>query len=247
MLRNVRRGAWLCAGFVPVVFAGAAYAAGLTEQVRIYDMTVELDDQELVMVRRYSWTRVEEDGHDAWRVTIEHEAQNLPSSIDTIHLAVEDLRPLRRYIKQGDMRTRLHYTKDKVQGSTWLADGSEIPIEVTLAMPIIGDVPTAIAELPITPGYTTVLNAFDRALVAVRRYKIVAGDLEMVETPLGAIESYPLELSDADRPGRAALYWVTRDAPHHIVKSESELPDQFGGGQEIATVKSVSLGPAGGQ
>ena len=213
---------------------------GLTEQVRTYAMTVELENQEITMLRRVSWKRVEEAGQNAWRVSTEHESSDLSRSVDTVHLAAEDMRPLRRYISQGNARTRLRYSDDAVHGKVWLEDGSEVPIEVDLDTPIVGDVPTAMATLPIAPGYATTLNSFDPTLVSVRRWKIVAGDVEVIETPLGPMRTYPIELSDADRPGGSALYWVTEDSPHHVVKSESILPSSYGGGSQTVLLESVS-------
>ena len=245
MRRNLGRAMGPPAAFVlSALLAAAAHGGGLAEQIRTYDMTVELEGETLSMVRRTTWTRVEEEGIDAWRVSIEHDSEGRPSSVDTIHLAADDLRPLRRYIQQGDLRIRLHYTNDAVRGRVWLPDGNEQPIEASLDVPTIGDVPTAIAQSPIAPGYTTTFTAFDPTLIAVRRFKISTGEVETIETPLGPIETYPIELGDADRPGRSALYWVATEAPHHIVMSESELPDSFGGGLEITTIKSVSPLPA---
>ena len=213
---------------------------GLTDQVRTYTLTVELEDQEMTMLRRVSWKRVEEAGQDAWRVSTEHESSEFPRSIDTVHMAAKDLRPLRRYISQGYQRTRLHFPEGAVRGKTWLQDGTEVPIEADLDTPIVGDVLTAMATLPITPGYTTILNTFDQSLVSVRRWEIRTGEVEVIETPLGPIRTYAIELSDADRPGGAALYWVTEDSPHHLVRSESNLPDSFGGGLETVLLESVS-------
>ena len=217
---------------------------GLTEQVRTYTLTVELENQEVTMLRRVSWKRAEEAGQDRWRVSTEHESSDFPRSIDTVDMAAEDLRPLRRHISQGDVRIRLRYSDDAVRGTARLEDGSEVPIEVDLDPPVVGDVPTAMATLPIAPGYTRTLRSFDPTLVSVRRWKIVAGDVEVVETPLGPIRTYPLELSDADRPGGSALYWVTEDPPHHLVRSKSNLPDSFGGGLETVVLESVSPLPA---
>ena len=222
----------------------SAHGDGLTEQVRTYAMTVELEDQEVAMRRQVSWKRVEEAGQDAWRVSTEHESSDFPRSIDTVHMAADDLRPLRRYISQGHQRTRLHFPEGAVRGNVWLEDGTKMPIEVDLDTPIVGDVPTAMATLPIEPGYTTILKSFDPILVSVRRWKIRAGEVEVLETPLGPIRTYPVELGDADRPGGSALYWVTEDSPHHLVKSESNLPDSYGGGLETVMLESVSPLPA---
>lgn len=224
----------------------SAHGGELTEQVRTYAMTVELENQEVTMLRRVSWKRVKADGQDAWRVSTEHESSDVPRSIDTIHLAAADLRPLRRYIRQGHLRTRLHYSDGVVRGNTWLEDGTEVPIEVGLDTLIVGDVPTAMATLPVAPGYTTTLNAFDPTLVSVRRWTIVAGNVEVIETPLGPIRTYPIELSDADQPGSSGLYWVTEDSPHHMVMSENKLPNSFGGGLETVVLESVSPLPADG-
>lgn len=222
----------------------SAHGGGLTEQVRTYDLTVELENQEVTMIRRVSWKRVQEAGQDAWRVSTEHGSSDLARSVDTIHLAAEDLRPLRRYISQGNTRIRLHYSDRMVRGTAWLEDGSEVPIEVNFDTQIVGDVFTAMATLPIMPGYTTILDTFDPTLVSVRRWKIVAGEVEVIETPLGPMRTYPIELSDADRPGGAALYWVTEDSPHHLVRSESNLPGSYGGGLQTVMLESVSPLPA---
>ena len=220
-----------------------AHGGGLTEQVRTYAMTVELEDKDIAMVRRVSWTRVEEDGEDAWRVSTEHESSDLARSVDTIHLAAEDLRPIRRYISQGNTRVRLHYNDDMVRGKAWLQDGSVVPIEVGLDAPTVGDVAAAMTTLPLAPGYATTLISFDPTLVVVRRWKIEASDVEVIETPLGPVRTYPLELSDADRPGGSGLYWVTEESPHHVVMSESRLPTSFGGGRETVVLESVSPAP----
>lgn len=225
---------------VSVWFVQSAHGGGLTEQVRTYAMTVELENREITMLRRVSWTRVEEDDLDAWRVSTEHESSDLARSVDTIHLAAEDLRPLRRYISQGNTRIRLHYSDGAVRGKAWLEDGSVAPIEAVLVEPTVGDVASAMATLPIRPGYTTTLSSFDPTLVSVRRWKIVAGEIEVVDTPLGPMRTYPLELSDADRSGRSGLLWVTEDSPHHVVRSENNLPDSFGGGLETVLLEAVS-------
>ena len=242
----------LVAFALTVLLAGSAFGSELVEQVRTYDMTVQLEDGEIAMVCRRSWTKVEEEGLDAWRVTIEYESNDLPPSVDTIYLAQEDLRPLRQYTAQSNMRTRLRYTQDAVRGNVWLQDGREVPIDAALDLPIVGDVVTAIAALPLEPNYRTFLNAFDPSKKSVRRWKIlVSGVTEIIETPLGPIDTYPIEFSNADAAGQSALYWVTRQAPHYLVKSESELPADFGGGMETIAIKSVSAlpssVPAGGQ
>ncbi|MYA15775.1 MAG: DUF3108 domain-containing protein [Gammaproteobacteria bacterium] len=245
MQRSSGRDTCLRVAFVlAVLLAGSANGSGLTEQVRTYAMTVELEDQVLDMVSRTTWTQVEEDGHDAWRVMIEYESTDLPASVDTIYLARDDLRPLRQYISQGNQRIRLRYTEDAVRGTVWLEDGTEAPVDMRLDAPIIGDVATAIAALPLAPNYSTTLNAFDPT-VGLRRWKVlVSGITETIDTPAGPVETFPVEVDDALARGQGALYWVTTEAPHHVVRSESTLPPEHGGGTEIRILTSVSGLPA---
>ena len=246
MQRSSGRDTCLRVAFVlAVLLAGSANGSGLTEQVRTYAMTVELEDQVLDMVSRTTWTKVNEDGHDAWRVMIEYESADLPKSVDTIYLAQDDLRPLRQYISQGNQRIRLRYTEDAVRGTVWFEDGTQGPVDTALDAPIVGDVATAIAALPLAPNYATTLNAFDPMLGSLRRWKIlVSGVTETIDTPAGSIETYPIEVDDAQARGQAALYWVTLESPHHLVKSESRLPPEHGGGTETRILKSVSPLPA---
>ncbi|MDE0423190.1 MAG: hypothetical protein OXK76_20160 [Gammaproteobacteria bacterium] len=246
MQRSSGRDTCLRVAFVlAVLLAGSANGSGLTEQVRTYAMTVELEDQVLDIVSRTTWTKVEEEGQDAWRVMIEYESADLPTSVDTIYLARDDLRPLRRYISRGNQRTRLRYTEDAVRGTVWLEDGTEAAMDVALDAPIVGDVATAIAALPLAPNYSTTLNAFEPTLGTLRRWRIlVSGITETIDTPAGPVETYPVEVDDAVARGKGALYWVTTESPHHVVKSESTLPPEHGGGTEVRILTSVSGRPA---
>ena len=242
MQRHARRLIPMLVAFaLPALAAPSTNGDRLAEQVRLYKMTVQLDGPEdITFYSKRTWTKARVDGRDAWRVTVETESEILPTSVDTTLLTHPGLRPLRRSIMQGDTHIELTYRDDSVVGTASRGDGQEAPINVALQTVVVGDVHTAIAVLPLEPGFATVLHAYQPGMNMVRRWKVdVAGD-EVLTTPLGQIETYRIELSDAGAPSIPGLYWVTRSPPHHLVRSEAKLPDAFGGGSEIAVLQSVT-------
>ena len=221
---------------VAIIMASSAIAnpaldgAKLTEQTRTYRMTVELPDETVEMTASAAWSRATRHGQDVWLVHLVNDS-SLGRMVENIYLRRDDLRPLHRGVEQAGVRLSMDYTDSAVQGMASFPDGQEAPIDIPLSAPAIGHMESALAVLPLSPGFTVELTTFEPTMQMERRWRVVVTDVDSTATQAGAIETYRLELNDPESTGAPGLYWVTRSAPHHTVQSRTTLPDTFGGGE----------------
>ena len=221
-----------------VAFIGAASAvtnpaldgAKLTEQTSTYRMTVELPDGTVDMTASASWSRANRDGQDVWLVHLVNDS-SLGRMVEDIYLRRDDLRPLHRTVEQAGVRLAMDYTDGAVQGQASFPDGQEVPIDIPLSAPAIGHMESALAVLPLSPGFTVELTTFEPTMQMERRWRVVVTRTETTATPAGTFDTYRLEINDPESKGAPGLYWVTRSPPHHMVQSRTTLPDTFGGGE----------------
>ena len=202
----------------------------LTEQTRTYRMTVELPDETVDMTTSTAWSRATYEGRDVWLVHLVNDS-SLGRMVEDIYLQRDDLRPLHRSVVQAGVRLAMDYTDSAVQGHASFPDGQEAPIDIPLSAPAVGHMESALAVLPLTPGFTVELTTFEPTMQMERRWRVVVTQPESTVTRAGTIETYRLELNDPESTGAPGLYWVTRSPPHHTVQSRTTLPDTFGGGE----------------
>ena len=204
--------------------------AKLTEQTRTYRMTVELPDGVVDMTTSTAWSRTTRDGQDVWLVKLVNDS-SLGRMVEAIYLQRHDLRPTHRTVEQAGVRLAMDYTDSAVQGEASFPDGQDVPIDVPLSAPAIGHMESALAVLPLAPGFTVELTTFEPTMQMERRWRVVVTQTESIATPTGTFETYRLEINDPESTGAPGLYWVTRSPPHHTVQSRTTLPDTFGGGE----------------
>lgn len=204
--------------------------AKLTEQTRTYRMTVELPDGTVDMTTSAAWSRATRGGQDVWLVNLVNDS-SLGRMVEAIYLRNSDLRPLHRTVEQAGVRLAMDYTDDAVQGHASFPDGPDVAIDVPLSAPAIGHMESALAVLPLSPGFTIELTTFEPTMQMERRWRVVVTQTETTATPAGTFETYRLEINDPQSTGAPGLYWVTHSPPHHTVRSRTNLPDTFGGGE----------------
>lgn len=221
---------------VAIIMAASATAnpvldgTKLTEQTRIYRMTVELPDETVEMTASAAWSRATHDGQNAWLVHLVNDS-SLGRMVENIYLRRGDLRPLHRAVEQAGVRLAMDYTDSAVQGMASFPDGQEVPIDIPLSAPAVGHMESALAVLPLAPGLTVELTTFEPTMQMERRWRVVVTGAESTATQAGTIETYRLQINDPESTGAPGLYWVTRSPPHHTVQSRTTLPDTFGGGE----------------
>lgn len=213
--------------------------AKLTEQSRTYRMTVALPDETVDMTASATWTRASHDERSVWHVRLVNDS-SLGRMVEDIYLARDDLEPLHRFVEQSGVRLAMDYTANAVRGQATFPDGQQVPIDVPLTAPAVGHMETALAVLPLAPDFAIELTTFEPTMQMERRWRVVVAGVESIDTPLGAVDAYRLELNDPEATGPPGLYWVAKSAPHHTVKSTTTLPDTFGGGQVNVILESVA-------
>ena len=56
--------------------------------------------------------------------------------------------------------------------------------------------------------------------------------------PAGTFQTFKVTLEPIDNEGGGTTYWVTKDAPHYIVRGEAKLPAMMGGGTAVSELTS---------
>ncbi len=139
----------------------------------------------------------------------------------------------------------LSYTDAAITG-TMSGMGQTIEIDKALDAPVWGDGPgleLALAGLDLSEGYSTTYRVFNPQQQAVHTMKLTVAGTETVEVPAGSFETYVMEIEPVESgQGRPQTLYLRADAPHHVVKSEAQLPPQMGGGTVTRELASMNGG-----
>ena len=190
-----------------------------------YRVTMEAGGQSIDLDSTVSWSRATYADQDVWRVATTIDSPMVKAS-DIAFLAVEDLRPLHRMIEQGPLQVLLDFADAGITGTMVVPGGNTTDVDVALEGPVVGHLDTAIALMPLAPGFETDVQVFEINMPGARRMNIVVVATESIETPAGSFETYRLELDGGE--GWSATTWVTKVKPHRSVKSHAALPAASG-------------------
>ncbi len=182
------------------------------------------------------------EGRDVWRVI---DNMMMPpqmggmTTVDTFDLDRQTLLPVaRRSHAMGTID--LTYADDRVTGSLSGA-GREIPIDVELDLPVLGDGPAldiAVAAMPLAPGYSTIIRLLDPMQQAIRTARLSVEGEETITVGAGEFEAYLLSIEPIDGGDVPSMTMhVLRDAPHLVVRSEQALPPAAGGGTMVSELE----------
>ena len=122
---------------------------------------------------------------------------------------------------------------DKEAKGTMKAGPQEMPINAKLDGAVLVDgmpLNLAVGTLPLAPGYTTQLRSFDLMGSKVQVQKLEVKAAEEVTTPAGKFTALRVEITPDDGAGGVVL-WVEKGAPNRIVKWETTLSPNRGGGK----------------
>lgn len=131
------------------------------------------------------------------------------------------------------MESELTFAEDAIGGSI-SAMGQEVEVDESLEAPVFGaggaDTEVASAALPLGEGYETRYRTYDVQQQSTRQSQFEVEGTETVEVPAGSFETYRVRIEAVGDEGAQTTY-VLREAPHHVVKAEAELPPAMGGGE----------------
>ena len=212
--------------------------SGLEPVKLTYRITMEVAGQSINMdtvVERARATRADD---EVWRVATTVEAP-MGKAADVAYLRIDDLAPVHRTIEQGPVNIKLDFAETAITGSVTMPGGNTMDIDMPVEVTVTGHMETALAVMPLEPGFKTRLNMFEPALQRVSPITVEVVAAETVETPAGSFEAYRLEITSADGAGTSGTGWVTQAKPHRTVKSDAALPPMAGGGRMVTELTAV--------
>lgn len=195
-----------------------------------YRTSAEVMGQSLEIDATRTVTSADEDGVAVW-IIAEESTGPMGAAADTVWLDAATLAPLRRHTKQGPSTITLEFYADSVTGHIQ-AGPQEMPIRVAAGGTIFVDgapLHTALAGLQLEPGRAASLRMLDILSASVKTHRLEIGEAERIETPAGEFDAVRITLTDQDG-ATASTIWVEQAAPRRVIKAESRMPAQMGGG-----------------
>ncbi len=205
-----------------------------------YTTVLQVMGQELAIEATRTMESATLDGRPIWRV-VEVSVLPMGTLTDTLDLDRATLLPVRRIVGgMGNMSLR--YTESRVTGEMGF-QGQTVPVDVELTAPVFAGgsgLELSLAGLPLAPGYETALRSFDPEMQRVRVFQISVTGSETTECAAGVFETFVVKLTPLDgETAGTSTFRVMRDAPHHVVLREFQLPAQMGSGTGNKELKSL--------
>ena len=212
--------------------------SGLEPVKLTYRITLEVAGQSINMDTVVLRARATHADKEVWRVATTMESP-MGKAADVAYLRIDDLAPVRRTIEQGPVKIEFDFAEAAITGSVTMPGGNTMDIDVPVEVTVTGHMETALAAMPLEPGFKTRLNMFEPGLQRVSPITVEVVAAETVETPAGRFEAYRLEITSADGTGTSGTGWVTQATPHRTVKSDATLPPMAGGGRMVTELTAV--------
>ena len=196
-------------------------------------------DSQIESVREISADRV--DGRPSLRIeTIT--VTGMGETVDLLQLDAASLYPLQRRISQDSGRMELEYAADRVTGLIQAA-GQLISVDLALAEPAYaGDagLDTLLLGLPLREGLSGELRAIETDVdVYVQRFSFAVDAAEMVETPAGRFDIWPVRIQAIDDPDYRQTVWLSKQLPRLFVQAEAPVPADAGGGVVLTQLAAI--------
>ena len=151
---------------------------------------------------------------------------------DTTVVDGKTLLPVTRSMQQGPATIDVEFSDKEARGKM-KAGPQEMPISAKLDGAVLVDgmpLNLAVGTLPLAPGYTTQLRSYDLMGNKVQIQKLEVKAAEEVTTPAGKFTALRVEIAPEDGAG-GVLLWVEKGPPSRIVKWETTLSSNRGGGK----------------
>ncbi|MGK7297350.1 MAG: alpha/beta fold hydrolase [Candidatus Wenzhouxiangella sp. M2_3B_020] len=179
---------------------------------------------------------------DDGTVRIETSSQGpMGSATDVYVLDADSLLPDTRRVEQGPATIEVEYGSEEVTGK--ISAGQEMPISVSLEAPAFGAdaaLEAAIQAMPLDEGFSTTVRAVEIGMQQrVRVHRVSVEAAETVTVPAGEFDTWKVVVDPIDGEGGGQTLWVTQEPPRVLVKAETRLPPQMGGGQVTSQLQSL--------
>ncbi len=193
-------------------------------EVTMGDQVVELDVKRDV---KKSWF----DGDPAWIIET-RTTSPAGAVVDTFYVHRESFRPMMRTTRQGGMKADVTFSDGSINGMLNMS-GNEMPLDIDLAAPVLGDggaLELALGALPLADGYQTTLRAFDSTIYEARPWSITVSGPEEVNIDAGSFDAYKVVMAPLDGATDSSILYVRADAPRYVVMKVGTMHARAGGG-----------------
>ena len=207
--------------------------SGLEPATLTYEMTIEMGGQSMAVDTVVSRSEATHGEDAVWRIATIVDTP-AGAATDVVLLRKGDLSPLQRVIEQGPATITLNFGEGRISGTAEVPGGGAMDIDLELASPVVGHLETALATMPLEPGFSATVPVFVPAMQNVQLMQFVVESVASLETPAGTFETYQLTFDAED--GSSGKMWLTQSTPHVSVKSDYGMPM---GGRMVTVLKSM--------
>ncbi len=206
-----------------------------------YTQNIAIRDQNIEMAVERKIKKSLLNGSAVWQIVSSTQSP-MGAAADTFYIDGKNLLPLKRRSQQGGSAVTIDYRADAIFGSIKMGP-QEMPVDIKLKAPVLGDdvaLEVTLGALPLAPGYETTIRTFDLLSQKIRPQSLKVAGLEKVDVAAGSFDAFKIELEPLDGEAGGATIFVTKKAPHIVVRSEGKLPAMMGGGAVTTTLNSFS-------
>jgi len=168
------------------------------------------------------------------------EIPGMETTSDSVYIKKDGFLPISRQLHQGPISISLSFSDEKIEGTIDQA-GQTMPIEQELESSIFASdraLHLTVSALPLHEEYQTTFCTFNLMSQQVKVMQLEVKDLEEVEVPAGEFTAYRVEFKDMESGENGTVLWIDPE-DRTILKSETQLPAQMGGGQVVSELESL--------
>jgi dipeptidyl aminopeptidase/acylaminoacyl peptidase len=202
----------------------------LTPDTLLYTVKMEIRGQQLTLNATRTIVKATYAGKDVWRI-IEETSGAMGSGVDTLDMDAATLLPLRRFATQGPGKMVFTYSANAVEGKLIMGP-QEMPIKAQTINTVLPDgagMEVPISTLPLAEGYKATLYQFETMAQKQKAIGLAVVASEKVMVAVKYFDTWKVELTPKDGESGGTKLWIAKDS-RRIIKTESKLPPQAGGG-----------------
>ncbi|NIR48670.1 prolyl oligopeptidase family serine peptidase [candidate division KSB1 bacterium] len=205
-----------------------------------YAATMKVGEQQMEMDVEREVTEAVLKDTPVWKITSTRQSQ-MGAATETFFIDKETLLPIKRDAKQGPATIDLIYSDDKIQGMMKMG-AQEIPIDIKTPAPVMPDgsaLDVVLPALPLASDYETTIRVFDPLTQKVRPMSVTVAAKETVNVKAGSFDTYKVEMEPLDGDPGGSVQNVAVKQPRCLVRSQTKLPAQMGGGTVTMELQSI--------
>jgi dipeptidyl aminopeptidase/acylaminoacyl peptidase len=195
-----------------------------------YVITMEIRGQKMTMNATRKIFKTLYAGVPVWRF-VEETSGVMGSGIDTLDVDGSTLLPIRRVATQGPAKVFVVYSGNSIEGKITMGP-REIPIKAqtkNVNLPDGMGTQIPITSMPLVDGYKATIYQFEMMMQKEKGFLLAVKGSENITVTAGTFNAFKIVLTPKDGEGSGSTLWIDQQS-RRIVKSESKLPAQAGGG-----------------